>query len=247
MPQFYDGDVSKGDPQLGATTVFQPLMPIPLHGTGKDQWRLIVRPVVPIIASQPIVKGPDEFSHVGGLGDIQLPLLLVPSDRIAGNFILGAGPVMQFPTATRSDLGAKQWALGPAAVIGYKTKNKKITAGVFPNYFWKIGSASQGDNTRNVNKLSLLYFFTYNLPDAWQWGMNPTITYNHNTDARDKWKVPVGLYVGKTIKIGKLPVNIKAGGEYSVVSPDTFGNRYQFRFQFTPVIRSLIKNPIFGK
>ena len=77
--------------------------------------------------------------------------------------------------------------------------------------------------------------------------MNPTITYNQNTDSSDKWSVPVGGYVGKTIKLGMLPINIKVGGEYSVVSPDTFGKRFSFRFQITPVIPGLISNPIFGK
>ena len=48
-------------------------------------------------------------------------------------------------------------------------------------------------------------------------------------------------------KIGKLPVNIKVGVEYSVVSPDDFGERAQFRFQITPVIPGLIKKAIFGK
>ena len=46
--------------------------------------------------------------------------------------------------------------------------------------------------------------------------------------------------------IGKTPINIRAGLEYSVVSPDTFGKRFGFRFQITPVIQSLIKKSIFG-
>jgi hypothetical protein len=52
--------------------------------------------------------------------------------------------------------------------------------------------------------------------------------------------------VGKTVRLGKLPVNIKLGGEYSVVSQDLFGQRFQFRIQITPVIPSLIKHPILG-
>ena len=40
---------------------------------------------------------------------------------------------------------------------------------------------------------------------------------------------------------------IKAGLEYSVVNEDTFGKDTIFRFQITPVISSLIKNPICGK
>ena len=128
MPQFYDGDANTGDPELGATLLFEPIMPLPLHGTGDDELRLITRPVIPIIFSEPIPKGADDFDHTGGIGDIQLPLLLSVPKRIAGNFILGAGPVGLFPTATDDDLGQDQWALGPAVVLGYK--NKFVTAGV---------------------------------------------------------------------------------------------------------------------
>ena len=152
---------------------------------------------------------------------------------------------MQLPTATDDDLGQDQWALGPAVVLGYK--NKYLTTGVFPNYFWKVGSSGQDDDTPDVNQGSMLYFLIANLPNAWQVGFNPTITYNSQAKPDDRWNVPVGLYVGKTVKIGKMPVNIKAGLEYSVVSEDTFGKRAAFRFQITPVVQSLIKNPIFGK
>jgi hypothetical protein len=266
MPEFYDGDLNTGDPELGATLLFQPVMPIPLIGTGDDQWRLITRPIVPFILSKPIPKDEvdraihtpgstyifkgsipeiNDFDHKSGIGDIQLPMILSLPDRIAGNFILGAGPVGLFPTATHDTLGQDQWALGPAAVFGYKTKF--LTAGVFPNYFWKIGSSGQDKDAPDVSQGSMLYFFTLNLPDAWQIGMNPTITFNNQAKPDDRWNVPVGLFAGKTIKIGKMPVNIKAGVEYSVVSPDSFGQDAQFRFQITPVIPSLIKNPIFGK
>jgi hypothetical protein len=268
MPQFFDGDVNTGDPEVGATLLFQPVMPIPLHGTGKDEWRLITRPIIPFIFSTPVPQDEEgnaihthtpgstfifrgsipeinEFDHKSGIGDIQLPVLLSLPDRYAGNFILGAGPVGLFPSATHDDLGQDQWALGPAAVFGYKTKF--MTAGVFPNYFWKIGSSGQDKDEPDVSQGSMLYFLTLNLPDAWQVGMNPTITYNSKAKPDDRWNVPVGLFAGKTIKIGKMPVNIKAGVEYSVVSPDAFGQRAQFRFQITPVIPSLIKNPIFGK
>ncbi len=245
MPAFYDGDVNTGDPQLGASTVLEPVLPIPIFGSGASEWRMVTRPIIPLIWSEPIPTGFDEFDNKSGLGDIQLPLLFNLPESISGHWLIGGGPVWLFPTATDDALGENQWGLGPAVVLGYKTK--KMTVGVFPNYFWKIGSSGQNDDQRDVNKGSMLYFFNYMLGGAWQVGMNPTITYNHNTSSSNKWKVPVGGYVGKTIKLGKLPVNIKVGGEYSVVSPDTFGNRYQFRFQITPVIPGLIKNPIFGK
>ncbi|WFS61136.1 hypothetical protein LF599_10650 [Pseudodesulfovibrio thermohalotolerans] len=93
----------------------------------------------------------------------------------------------------------------------------------------------------------MLYFLTFNLPDAWQVGMNPTITYNHNASDGNKWTVPVGLFVGKTVSMGGTPVNIKAGIEYSVVKPEDFGQQAMFRIQISPVIKSLITEPLFGK
>ena len=245
MPAFYDGDVNAGNPEVGASMVLEPILPIPLYGSGKSEWRMITRPVIPLIFSEPDPTGFNEFDNRNGIGDIQLPLLFNLPESIAGHFIMGGGPVTLFPTATSNALGSNQWAMGPAVVFGYKTK--KMTVGVFPNYFKKIGGSGQKDDQRDVNKGSMLYFFNYMLGDAWQVGMNPTISYNHNTDSSDKWSVPVGGYVGKTIKFGKLPINIKVGGEYSVVSPDTFGKRFSFRFQITPVIPGLISNPIFGK
>jgi hypothetical protein len=246
MPAYYDGDVNTGNPHIGASTVLEPILPIPIYGSGKSEWRMVTRPIIPIIWSEPIPQEFNDFDNKSGIGDIQLPLLLNLPESISGHWLMGAGPVWQFPSATKDDLGDNQWALGPAVVLGYKTK--KMTVGVFPNYFWKIGSSGQNDDQSNVNKGSMLYFFNYMLPDAWQIGMNPTISYNHQAHpSKNKWSVPVGLYVGKTIKLGKLPVNIKVGGEYSVVSPDVFGKRYSFRFQITPVIPGLIKNPIFGK
>ena len=56
MPEFMDGDLNTGDPELGATLLFQPVMPIPLFGTGDDQWRLITRPIIPFLFSKPIPK-----------------------------------------------------------------------------------------------------------------------------------------------------------------------------------------------
>jgi hypothetical protein len=241
-PAFYDGDVNTGDPEVGGVMAFQPTLPIPLWGEGDDEVRLIVRPIIPIIFSQPVPKGNNDFTHQGGIGDVELPFLInVPSKH----WILGAGPVFLFPTATTNALGSDQFAAGPAFVVGYHTK--KTTFGIFPNYFWKVGSTGQHEDTDNVNKGSLLYFFNYMLPNAWQIGCNPTISFNQQASSGNKWLVPVGMYVGKTTKIGKLPVNIKVGLEYSVVSPDDWGKRMQFRIQVTPVIPGLIKKAIFGK
>ncbi|MGE4537839.1 MAG: hypothetical protein AB7D37_12230 [Desulfovibrio sp.] len=244
LPQFYDGNIVSGAPHTGTSMLFQPVMPVPLYGEGEAALRLITRPIIPVSFSQPIPKR-GEFQNIGGIGDIQVPLLLAAPDSMSGNFILGAGPVGMLPTATDYRLGKGQWAMGPAAVFGYK--NRLLTVGVFPNYFWKIGSSSQGDRTPDISQGSMFYFLVFNLPKAWQIGMNPTITYDNQATEGNRWNVPVGLFVGKTVKIGRTPVNIKVGFEYSVVSQKDYGQQAQIRIQITPVIESLIKNPVFGK
>jgi hypothetical protein len=241
----YNGDGNKGSSNVGAGVTFQPVIPIPLFGEGAAEWRMITRPVIPIIFSQPVLRSYDNTYNKSGLGDIQLPLLLSVPQKYSGHWILGGGPVAQFPTATDDAFASDQFGLGPAVVFGYRTK--RFTAILFPNYFWKVGSHNQGSDKDNLSQGTLMYALTFNLKNAWQVGTNPTITYNDTADSGNKWNVPVGPFVGRTIKFGNMPVNIKLGLEYSVVNEDDYGKRTMVRLQITPVISSFIKNPIFGK
>lgn len=237
---FSDGDLNEGSSEVGGRMIFQPILPFPLYGRGEDQWKLITRPIIPVLFSQPVPKGFDEFSHLGGLGDTQLPMMASPS---TGNWLFALGPTWLLPTATREEFGQQQWGVGPAAVIGYHTK--KWIAGVFPQYTFGIGGWN-GKDTPDANYLSMLYFFVYNLSNAWQIGCNPTISYDHNASSGNHWNVPVGLFVAKTVKIGKVPVKLQFGVEYSVVSQDEFGQRAQVKLNIIPVIPSLVKSPLLG-
>ena len=49
--KFYDGDINTGDAKVGSDMIFQPVMPIPLFGEGDATWRLITRPIIPIVFS----------------------------------------------------------------------------------------------------------------------------------------------------------------------------------------------------
>ena len=174
-------------------------------------------------------------------------LLTAPSSvtRLPKNLIFGVGTTLLFPTSTSDPLGDQQFAMGPAVIVGWKTP--KFTSLLFPSYLFQIGDRSdRKSSTPDISRLSLLYSLIFNLPDAWQVGMNPTISYNHQETSGNKWNVPIGLFAAKTIKIGNTPLNLRAGIEYSVVSQDSFGKRAILRFQITPVIKSLIKKPIFG-
>src|SRR5260370_39998014 len=41
---FLDGDLNKGGAEVGGRMIFQPVLPFPLYGQVRDQWKLITRP-----------------------------------------------------------------------------------------------------------------------------------------------------------------------------------------------------------
>jgi len=215
---------------------------VPLHGSGANRWNFIARPTIPVLFSEPVPTGLNRFDQMGGLGDIQLPTVIAPP---TGNWILGAGPAFLFPTATHDAFGRDQWGVGPSAVVGYRTQ--AATFGVFGQYYFGIGSHGDGEpGVQDASFMNLLYFFAYDLPNAWQISFDPTITYDARATDGNKWNVPVGLSVAKTTLLGKLPVKLSLGAEYSVVSQDTYGDRGRLVLEVIPVIPALIHRPILG-
>ena len=205
---------------------------------------------MPVFFTQPIPEGPEapgEFSFRGGLGDLLLELLLAPPAAATGlpkNLILGGGVGLGFPTSTTDELGQQQFTAGPAVVLGWKTK--RLTAVAFPTYLWGYADRSDRDRSApDVSSMQLLYALIFNLPQAWQIGMNPTIAYNNKAASGDKWNVPIGVTLAKTTKIGPLPVKFQLGAEYSVVNQDDYGKRWLIKLNIIPVIAPLIKEPLF--
>jgi hypothetical protein len=127
--------------------------------------------------------------------------------------------------------------------VGYKAKD--WIAGVFPQYTWRIAGWN-GKEKPDASYLSILYFFAYSLPDAWQVGFNPTINYDAKATSGNRWNAPVGLFVSKTTRVGNLPVKWVLSVEYSIVSQHAFGQRAQVKLSIVPVIPSLVKQAVFG-
>lgn len=191
----------------------QPVIPIKL-GTG---WNLITRTIIPLI-DQPI---PDRKS---GLGDIQLSLFFSPSKP--KKFIWGAGPILQFPTATGEQLGSGKWSVGPTAVGLYMTGPWVV--GALANNLWSFAGES---NRESVNQFLVQPFVNYNLPRGWYIGISPIITANWKAHrAGDTWTVPVGAGAGKIVTIGKLPLNVQAAAFYNVAKP-AVGPDWSLRLQ----------------
>jgi hypothetical protein len=75
---FSDGKLNPGHQQAGSRMIFQPIIPIPLFGGEDNEWKLITRPTIPFLFSQAIPGDGKVVDRKGGLGDIQLPLIISP-------------------------------------------------------------------------------------------------------------------------------------------------------------------------
>jgi len=71
-------------------------------------------------------------------------------------------------------------------------------------------------------------------------GMAPNILIDWKADQEDPFTVPVGLGIGKLVRIGRLPVKFSSEADYMVVHPDDFGQHWGVRFQAIPVLPALI-------
>ena len=252
-----EGDFSDGDHRTGQSIIFQPIMPFRLTAN----YKLITRPTLPIIVANDIPDGRRidsvdlpggvgvligpfgdvTFSSKSGLGDMSLPLLVAPVPKPGERWGFGLGPTFVFPTATKDELGTDTWEIGPATVVTYKTK--KFSGAVLGQYWWNY--AESENDTPDTSHGSILYSAWWNLPKAWQVGFNPTATYNDKARSDNKWNVPLGFGVAKTVKMGKMPVKFQLSAEKSVVRQDDFGKDWNIRLNIIPVIPALVKNPLF--
>lgn len=212
----YDRDIGPLDDGWKLQTNIQPVIPVALN---KD-WNLISRTIMPVIYQDDIFPGAgSQF----GLGDINLSLFFSPKKPTSGGLIWGIGPVLLFPTATDSLLGARKWGAGPTAVA--LTMRGPWTLGILANHVWSY----TGDSDRqDISNTFLQPFAAYTWPSAWTVSVQSESTYNWKTD---KWSVPVNVAVSKLVRLGKLPVSLQAGVGYWLESPDSGPEGFRFRLQ----------------
>ena len=152
------------------------------------------------------------------MGDIQLSLFLSPAKP--GALIWGAGPILQFPTATDDVLGQGKWGAGPTAAA--LTIQGPWVVGALINNVWSF--AGDGDR-KAVNQMLLQPIVNYNLPGGWYVNSVPYITADWKRGS-DRWTVPIGGGVGRIS--GSALAAGRAGAYYNVVRPDN-GAEWQLR------------------
>jgi hypothetical protein len=182
----------------------------PVYPLNLGKVNLINRFILPAIYQEERVEGEgSEF----GLGDFTYQAFFSPAKP--GNVIWGAGPAFIFPTNTDDRLGVDKWSAGPAAVALAKPGHW-----LFGALIQNVWSYAGDSDAPDVNFFSFQYFINYNFESGWYVSSTPTITADWEEDGDDRWKVPFGGGVGKLVRFGKLPVDLKAQGFVNAVKPD---------------------------
>jgi hypothetical protein len=199
------------------TANIQPVIPVTLT---KD-WDLIVRTILPVIYAESPVGG----SSTSGLGDVTQSFFLSPKAPVGG-WVLGAGPVMYYPTATDSALGAGKWGAGPTIVA--LRQEHGFTCGILANQIWSY--AGWGD--QNVSATYLQPFVAFTTKTYTTFAVNTESTYNWEAN---EWTVPLNFQVAQLVKIGGKPVQFQIGYRYYAERPGggpDWGLRFTITFLF---------------
>ncbi|MCK5819277.1 MAG: hypothetical protein KAH18_08485 [Psychromonas sp.] len=238
------GDKVDGDEHM-QTTVFQPVLPIPIG----DEYTAFARPVITYIegptgvgisGGTPVVPVGHGVERSSEFGDTILPIGI--GKVVTEGLSWGVGATFIFPTSQNNLLGSHQYQAGPTALALWTNKNWVV--GGHLQHWW--GFADSGDDSNllirgkhkeSANHTDLQYFIIRHLPNAWQIRMSPHITANWN--AHDKFVVPLAIGVGKMLKIGPMPVMLMAEYQMPIIAPDDIAPESTIMLQ----ANFIIKNP----
>jgi hypothetical protein len=187
------------------TLIAKPVIPVALS----DDWNLINRFVVPFIYQEE--RFPGEGSEFG-LGDATYQAFFSPD---GGDVLWGAGPAITVPTHTDDRLGRDQLLMGPAFVILYKPGRWLV--GTLVQNYWDVAG---DDDESSVNFLSWQYFVNYNFDDGWYATSTPTMTADWNASSDDRWTIPVGGGLGRLVRIGDMPLDLRMQAFWYAEAPD---------------------------
>ena len=194
----------------------QPVIPISVN----SDWNIITRTILPVISQ------PAPFDdRTNGIGDMVFTGFLSPANP--GEWIWGAGPVVQLPTNSNNYLGNDNWGAGLSGVLLHLDKGDPWVYGVLANNVWSLSDDEQGGS---YNTGLIQPFLNYNFASGLYLTSAPIATVDWKADSGDQWTVPLGGGVGKIFHLGKLPVNTSVQAYYNVVTPDN-GPDWQLRAQ----------------
>ncbi len=199
---------------------FQPVMPFRLD----DDWNLIVRTVIPLVSQHDLLPIP---GRQYGLSDTLQSFFLSPAKPTRGNITWGAGPALQYPTATSPLLGSQKWAAGPTGVV-LRVKGP-WTYGLLANHLFSYaGNSDRAD----VNQTFFQPFVAYTLQKRPLKGV--TLSANnqsvYNWEAREWALIQAQLGASKVYNVGGQLVQLALAG---LVQPEIAFGGSAWGVQFT--------------
>ena len=201
----YDSDIGPTDSGSRWTVTTKPVIPFSLS----EDWNLITRTIVAYVNQEDVAPG---LGKQDGLSDTQFSMFFSPKKPVNG-FILGAGPVLVFPTASDDLLGREKWSAGPTGVA--LKQQGPWTYGMLAQHTWSYA----GDDDRDyVSSTFLQPFLAFNTKTATTFTLNTESTYNWNSE---KWAVPINAIVSQVLKLGDQLIQLRLGARYWADAPDS--------------------------
>ena len=209
----------------------------PVYPVNLGDWNLINRFILPAIYSEgqdvPVPSGTEiDLGYAGivelaqgsafGLGDMTYQGFFSPAKPT--KWIWGVGPALVLPTATEDRYASDKWSGGFSAVA--LTMPGKWVLGVLAQNVWSFAGDS---DSADVNNFLFQYFINYNLDKGWYLSTTPVITANWETNSGNRWTVPFGGGVGRLVRFGKLPVDLKLAAYWNVEKPE-FASDWNLQF-----------------
>jgi hypothetical protein len=197
-----------------------------------EHWNLISRTIVPFITQTDITppRAGQESTGQTGIGDTTQSFFFSPKAPIGGKLIFGAGPAMLIPTSTSDPLGNNKFARGPTFVA--LTQQHGWTVGILMNQLWSFADT---DSTQNdVNQMFIQPFIVYANKHGRNYGINTETTCNWNATGT-QCAVPINVFAGQIVKLGRQPVQFTLGARYYAVQPEgapQWGMRFVTTFLF---------------
>lgn len=214
------GSLPEASSQSVNMFALQPPLPFPFKN-GKN---LLVRPLFPILFTQPVI-GENGFESAGGahLGDMAMDILYAGTNE--NGFMKGVGLIGNVPLSTSSDIRG-EWAVGPSLLLGAIKP-----FGVF------VLVLNQSFDISGENKTSRLggqYVVAISLKGGWQLVSSPPFSYNWDTESLT---LPVGGGPFRTVMVGKTPLKVGVQAYYFASQSDEFGPDWSIRLSITPSLK----------
>lgn len=144
----------------------QPVVPMSIS----EDWNLIGRVILPVIAQQDIFG---ESGSQVGIGDALVTGFFSPKAPTPGGMVWGVGPAISIPTGTDELLGSGQFSMGPSAVA--LVQKDGITFGALVNHVWSLF----GDSDRaDVNATFFQPFLARNFPGGYAISLNSELLHS---------------------------------------------------------------------